>query len=105
MRFIDLRPIFYEAAYPKIEYVFLEFCGEYKGFGGLLPETGRRCESLKVGFVLFFCYLEEKEIASVDCIFFNLSSLKLNLLLSVTRLFDVVKDTCDGVIFPFFIPL
>ena len=106
LRFIDLRPIYFcEAAYPKIEYVFFEFCGEYSGFGGLLLESGKRFESLKAGFVLYFCCLEEKEIAGVDCFLFNLSSLKLNLLPSVTRLFDVVKDPCDGVIFPFIIPL
>ena len=93
------------AANPKIEYVFFEFYGEYSGFGGLLLEAGRRFESLKAGFVLFFYCLEEKEIAGVDCFLFNLSSLKLNLLPSVTRLFDVVKDPCDGVIFPFIIPL
>ena len=104
-RFIDLRPIFCEAANPKIVYVFFEFCGEYSGFGGLLSETGRRLESLKAGFALFLSCLVEKDIAGVDCFFFDLSSLKLNLLPSVTRLFDVVKDPCDGVIFPFIIPL
>ena len=66
---------------------------------------GRRFDSLKAGFVLFFCYTEENEIAAVDYFFFVLSSLKLNLLPSVTRLFDVVKDVYDGVIFPFIIPL
>ena len=86
-------------------YVLFEFCGEYSGFGGLLVVAGRRFDSLKAGFVLFFCYTEEKEIAAVECFFFVLSSLKLNLLPSVTRLFDVVKDVCDGVIFPFITPL
>ena len=100
-----MRPIFCEATYPKIVDALFEFCGEYSGFGGLLVEAGRRFDSLKAGFVLFFCCTEEKEIAVVDCFFFDLSSLKFNLLPPVTRLFDVVKDPCDGVIFPLIIPL
>ena len=100
-----MRTIFCGAAYPKIYYVTILFYGEYSSFGDLLPESERRFESLKAGFVLFFCCLDEKEIAGVDYFFFNLSSLKLNLLPSVTRLFDVVNDFKDGVNFPFAIPL